>query len=247
MAKRVDIQRRVGIKGRIVDALTDFFIPDMTIRGSANLQTVRDLSSTNTPIFFMPNHSSNADAPAIFNVLKRNGFNDIAGKLVFLLGKRLKKNPLTNPLVDSYSIIPVWPPSLTPKSHKEERERIEANRRSLISTREALKQGLHIVIFPEGTRSRTEGLIAGHPAIMDYVPLDAVIVPVGITGTREVLKPETVIPIRSPVTVNFGIPIDVSKITDKSLKSQERRQQAMDQVMKALAASLPEQQRGVYP
>lgn len=241
------INRRRPFTKAVADTLTHVFVPDIRLDGQENLEIVRMLSKQGKIIIFTPNHESNADAPSVLHSLSRNGFGDIAENIVFMLGVKLKKNPLTRLFINGFNYIPVWPPSLKPKNAKEKQEKWEIQREAITSTKEVIKQGNHLVVFPEGGRSRTGILGRGNPGILNYIPYDSIIVPVTIIGTKEVLSPGEVIPKRFPVSVIFGQPVPLSELIDKNLSAEsDRRRCAVDNIMKRIAVNVPVERRGVY-
>jgi len=102
--------------------------------------------------------------------------------------------------------------------------------------RRVLENSLILGMFPEGTRSRSRGLSvartgAARLAIERNVPL----IPAGVEGTGSFLHG---FPHRNPVRVSLSRPI-FPQPDDDPLSLTER-------VMFALAASLPQELRGVY-
>lgn len=87
---------------------------------------------------------------------------------------------------------------------------------ALAAAEEVLARGELFGIFPEGTRSRDGMLYKGHTgAARLALRTGAPLVPVGITGTREIQPPDRVLPkFRRPVTLRFGRPIDTSRYRD---------------------------------
>ncbi|HZN55061.1 MAG TPA: lysophospholipid acyltransferase family protein [Candidatus Polarisedimenticolaceae bacterium] len=82
--------------------------------------------------------------------------------------------------------------------------------RSLSRAAETVRAGASIILFPEGTRSRDGRLGrfkrgAFHLAIDAGVP----VVPVAISGTFDVVEPNSIIVRPGPVRVEFAPPIDV--------------------------------------
>jgi 1-acyl-sn-glycerol-3-phosphate acyltransferase len=106
-----------------------------------------------------------------------------------------------------------------------------------------LASGSSMGIFPEGTRSR-DGRMgearagAAFMAIRTGVP----IVPVGIAGTYAIFPGRSRWPHRTPVTIRVGRPFRLAVQADgldrAALKS------GTEQIMRAIAALLPEAQRG---
>src|SRR6478735_8484207 len=87
-------------------------------------------------------------------------------------------------------------------------------------------------IYPEGTRSRDGRLYRGHtgPARL-AVRTGAPIIPIGISGAREVMPPDAKFPhLRLPVTIRFGKPITVDRYADRPNDRMVLRQ-IIDEVM----------------
>jgi 1-acyl-sn-glycerol-3-phosphate acyltransferase len=119
-------------------------------------------------------------------------------------------------------------------------KRGEGDRQALRAGEEQLKKGNILVMFPEGTRSRTRTLAKAHAgmgmvALRSGVP----VVPVAIWGSENVLKK-----FGAPVTISFGEPM---VLTPKGKKiTREDIDEATDKVMRKIAEMLPPEYRGVY-
>ncbi len=98
-----------------------------------------------------------------------------------------------------------------------DREGGDAAERALSAAERVLRRGELFGIYPEGTRSRDGRLYRGHTgpvrlALRAGVP----IIPIGITGAREVMPPDARFPkLRMPVTIRFGTPISVERYRDR--------------------------------
>lgn len=119
-------------------------------------------------------------------------------------------------------------------------KRGEGDRQALRAAEEQLKKGNILIIFPEGTRSRTQTMAKAHPgmgmiALRSGVP----VVPVAIWGSENVLKKPF-----ARATVSYGTPIVLkpkgTKITREDIDA------ATQEVMTHIAAMLPPEYRGVY-
>jgi 1-acyl-sn-glycerol-3-phosphate acyltransferase len=113
-----------------------------------------------------------------------------------------------------------------------DREGGNAAERALATAQRALEAGKLFGIYPEGTRSRDGRLYRGHtgPARL-ALRTGAPIIPIGITGAREVMPPDAKLPkLRLPVTIRFGRPIDVSRYRDRADDRMVLRQ-IIDEVM----------------
>jgi 1-acyl-sn-glycerol-3-phosphate acyltransferase len=122
----------------------------------------------------------------------------------------------------------------------------EADRSALRAATKVIEGGALLVMFPEGTRSRTGGLTKGHPgtaliALRTGVP----VLPVAITGSERIgwpwlfLKPFSVPHIKVTIGEPFRLP-PVERINSKSTA------EAHEVIMRHIAALLPPKYRGVY-
>lgn len=87
-----------------------------------------------------------------------------------------------------------------------------AARASLDRGTQVLRDGGVLSLFPEGTRSPDGRLYRGKTGpVRLAVRTGAPIVPIGLTGTRDVMPPHTLLPrFGRPVTVRFGQPFTVT-------------------------------------
>jgi 1-acyl-sn-glycerol-3-phosphate acyltransferase len=129
------------------------------VRGSEHLQPGRNC-------IFMSNHTSNLDPPVLIPV--------IPGRCSVLVKKELFRIPILGTGMKVADLVPV------------DRSDREAAIASVNAAVKVLKQGLHMVVFPEGTRSGDGCLLPFkkgpfHLAMESGVP----IVPVTMLGTFE--------------------------------------------------------------
>jgi 1-acyl-sn-glycerol-3-phosphate acyltransferase len=115
------------------------------------------------------------------------------------------------------------------------------DRKAFRQAEEVLAQGSTLVIFPEGTRSRSGQLRHAFSsptliALRSGVP----ILPVGITGTEK-LEHVTGLLSRPRVTVNIGRPFHLPTTASKSTKTE-----LTNYIMGRIAEILPEEYRGIY-
>ena len=92
-------------------------------------------------------------------------------------------------------------------------EREGAVRKGLRAAVEALRRGRHVLIFPEGTRSR-DGAMAEFRATAGYLALHCGVdtLPVYIQGTHEALPPGNLLPRSADLEVIIGQPIRVEEL-----------------------------------
>ena len=119
---------------------------------------------------FMANHVSNLDPPVLLPL--------VPGQTSVLLKASLMRIPILGTAMRMGHFVPV-----------ERGSSREAARRSVQAAAEVLRSGLHLVVFPEGTRSRD-----GHLAPFKKGPFflaeqtGAPILPVAIAGTEALLR-----------------------------------------------------------
>ena len=122
------------------------------------------------PCLFLANHVSNLDPPVLLPVLP--------GRCSVLLKKELMAIPILGTAMRLGKYVPV-----------ERGARREAARESVRAAAEALRSGLHILIFPEGTRS-PDGRLARFKKGPFYLGAEtgAPIVPVAVSGTERMMR-----------------------------------------------------------
>jgi 1-acyl-sn-glycerol-3-phosphate acyltransferase len=119
---------------------------------------------------FLSNHVSNLDPPVIFPALP--------GMSSVLLKKSLMKIPMLGTAMRMGKFVPV-----------DRGNQREAAKVSVAAAADALKSGLHMLIFAEGTRSK-DGRLGAFKRGPFYLAMEtgAPIVPVVITGTEKMMR-----------------------------------------------------------
>ena len=171
------------------------------------------------------NHLNNADPPAVALAIQPR-------YPMYMAKREMIGWPILGPAFRTFGAFPV--------------RRGEADLSALRAAGELVRDGALLVMFPEGTRSRTGGLTRGHPGTaMIALRTGAPILPVAVTGTEGVvwpwifLKPYSIKHVRVVIGEPFRLP-PVERVTS------EATAQATDLIMRRIAALLPPQYRGVY-
>lgn len=197
---------------------------DIKVEGIENLNKVKK------PVIFICNHLSNSDALVLSSVLKSEN-------LTFVAGAKLNQNPLTQLGMSMTKTITIKPNS--------------ADKEAISKIVKTLKAGESILIFPEGTRSRTGAMGEARKGVVLIQKLTkASVVPIGLYGTEKLL------PIsgkdmaledfhNAKVYVNIGLQVDIP-LREKGENKHDYEDRAANFFMFKISELLPEKYRGVY-
>lgn len=197
---------------------------EIELNGIENLQEVKK------PVIFICNHLSNSDGLILNKVLKNED-------VTYVTGVKLSQNPVTNLALQIAKTTFVKPNS----ADKDGIERMV----------KVIKGGGSLLIFPEGTRSRTSKMIKAKKGIYLIIKLTgASVIPIGLCGTEKLL------PINdgdmgrerfnnAKVTVNIGKAIDLPK-KQKEEDRHQYEERVVEHLMKSIAQLIPSEYRGVY-
>lgn len=168
---------------------------------------------------FLANHVSNLDPPVIFPVLP--GMNSV------LLKKELMRIPLLGTAMKLGKFVPV-----------DRGNRREAAKASVAAAEEALKSGLNMLIFAEGTRSK-DGRLTAFKSGPFYLAMQtgAPIVPVVISGTEKMMRKHSAAIAPGVAKVRFLEAIYPAGF--------DTREELMKAARAAMIAALPEEMRPV--
>lgn len=166
---------------------------------------------------FMSNHVSNMDPPIVIPL--------VPGRTSVLVKKELFRIPVLGTAMKLARLVPV------------DRSNREAAIASIREATEVLNSGLHMTVFPEGTRSadgRMRPMKKGpfYLAEESGVP----VVPVTIAGSYEMWPKHRFVIHPGPVVLTFHKPLTVAEAGG--------REALMAAVRQAIESALPESQRG---
>jgi 1-acyl-sn-glycerol-3-phosphate acyltransferase len=187
------------------------------------------------PVILLGNHVSYFDTSATDAILAWTGHGDIADRMVTAAGPKVYKELFRLVAAACLNTLPV--PQSTSFSHTEKLAPRELARRALESVnaaRSALLDGAVLLLYPEGSRSRTGQLGPFLRGVHRWVGcVDGVhVVPVAIAGTEQVMPvaEQRLYPRR--VTLGFGESLEVG--TDGDAHA------ILERAHRAIASLLPD-------
>ncbi len=176
------------------------------------------------PLIVASNHLNNADPPAVALALPRLP--------LFMAKREMLTWPILGRGFRMFGAFPV--------------RRGGADLSAIRAATDIVNEGNMLVMFPEGTRSRTGSLTKGHPGTaLIALRTGAPILPVAVTGTEKIVWPWLFIkPLSIPhVKVTVGKPFTLPHV---DTVDGEAAAKATKVIMHKIAELLPPEYRGVY-
>lgn len=215
--------------------------PDSKLQGSENLAAV-----ARRPAILLVNHLAFVDANALEALLWSKGFRELCARLCVVVGPKVFSLPLRRVASLCFGLIKI------PQSQS------RASDEALMSPREAARiasetlgvaarrmdAGDALLVFVEGTRSRDgemQRALSGVARYLDYP--DALLVPIGLTGTEQLVRIGDERLHQARVCARIGRPIESRLLLERC---RNRRALCMDAVGFAIAGLLPPPYRGAY-
>lgn len=161
------------------------------------------------PVLVVSNHVSQKDPPLMGGAV-------LPRRLYYMAKVELFRIPVMGPIIARLGAFPI--------------DRGNADRDAIRVARAILERGDVLLMFPEGTRSRSGVLGPGLPGA-GALALDprVTVVPAAIWGSQRRL---------GPVNVIFGPPLDLSDLAEGPRS--RRAQAAVDRMMQSIAELLPQ-------
>lgn len=174
------------------------------------------------PLIVVANHLSNFDPPLVSASFPR--------RIWFLAKKELFKGP-GKWFFTAYGAHPVNRSATDPTAYRWALEKLATDQ--------------CVMIFPEGTRSRTGAMKKAQPGVLRLaMKSQAAIVPVGITGTDGMNSPFHVFRPSGRLRINIGRAFTLPDIEGRP--SAAVLQSMTDMIMERVAMLLPSEYQGVY-
>jgi 1-acyl-sn-glycerol-3-phosphate acyltransferase len=155
------------------------------------------------------NHASNVEPPIIFAVLR-----ELAPRLKVVYKAVLRKLPILGRGFDAVGFVPI------------ERENRERATQAIDQAARSVQSGNSLLMFPEGTRSRTGELLPFKKgAFVLAIKVQAPVVPTAIFGAARAMRPGSPLIWPTTVRVHFGAPIETAglELVDRDSLAQRVR------------------------
>ena len=215
--------------------------PEPVVDGTHHLDAARD-----KPLVIFANHLSYSDANVVEVLLRNVGACCLADRLTAIAGPKVYSD-LTrrfSSLCFGTIKVPQSSERSTEDAVMNPREVARAARRAIEIAQERLSLGEALLIFAEGSRSRTaqmQPFLSGTARYLDA--RDTWVLPIGITGTEKLFPIDGAALHRVPITMNIGRPVPASYLRDQYGRD---RKSMMESIGHAVAELLPQAYRGVY-
>lgn len=215
--------------------------PEPVVQGAEHLDALHS-----KPLVIFANHLSYSDANIVEVLLRNAGASCLADRLTAIAGPKVYSNVARRFSSLCFGTIKV--PQSSERSSEEAvmnpRDVARAARRAIEIAQERLALGEALLIFAEGSRSRTarmQQFLSGTARYLDAP--GAWVLPVGLTGTEKLFPIDGAALHPVPVTMTIGRPISASNLRARFPRD---RQSMMDHIGGLVAELLPEEYRGVY-
>ena len=143
------------------------------------------------------NHASNVEPPILFAVLR-----GLTPRLKVVYKAVLRKLPILGRGFDVVGFVPI------------ERENRERATQAIDKAAESVRSGSSLLMFPEGTRSRTGALLPfKRGAFVLAIKAESPVVPTAIYGAARAMRPGSPLIWPTTVRVHFGPPIETVGLT----------------------------------
>jgi 1-acyl-sn-glycerol-3-phosphate acyltransferase len=227
---------------RVHHVLAEWVLRDKPVLlGGENIERVAA-----APVVIVANHLSYSDANAVDVILEQFGYRELSDRLAVVAGPKVYSDIRRRFSSLCFGTIKV--PQSSGRASDEAtmppRQLALAARRSIQSARRRLARGEALLVFPEGTRSRSGSMQRFLPGVARYIQGTAAwVLPLGIWGTETLFPMGEQALTTAPLTIHAGPPV---RATSLIARSGADRRLMMDCVGFAVGTLIPKAYRGAY-
>jgi 1-acyl-sn-glycerol-3-phosphate acyltransferase len=222
-------------------------LADRVLEPGSALKGVEHIAAVaGAPVVIFANHLSYSDANVIEVLLHRQGVAELADRLTVIAGPKVYSSLKRR--FSSLCFGTIKTPQSSGLSSEDAvmnpRDVARAARRSIDAAHERLSARDALLVFAEGTRSRTTGMQPMLTGVTRYLEVPGTwVLPVGITGSEELfpIGDETVHSVT--IEARIGPPIEARALTERAGGD---RRAIIDAIGAAIARLLPTEYRGAY-
>jgi 1-acyl-sn-glycerol-3-phosphate acyltransferase len=198
------------------------------------------------PVVIVANHLSYADANVVEVLLQRAGAASMANRLTALAGPKIftSRQRRFSSLCFGTIKVPQSAEVASEDAVLNARELARAARRAIDVAEQRLREGDALILFGEGTRSRTGEMQSMLPGAARYLGVPGTwVLPAGLTGSEALFSVETSALRSARVLVELGHPLRADLLC---ARTNGNRRLMMDTLGLAVAETLPAAYRGFY-
>lgn len=203
-------------------------------------------SARRAPVVLVGNHLSFIDANSVDFLLQAYGWQDVADNLTVLVGPKVYAEPIRR--VASLCFGTIKMPQSTSRASGEavmsRRETLRLAELTLEHVRARRARGDHLLLFVEGSRSRSARMQRALAAVARYVEEPfATVVPFAVWGTERMVPVNDERAHPAPVHARVGRALDAGQLFERGGR---RRALLADALGFLIADLLPPEHRGCY-